>query len=374
MLPPPDAPDARADRRRPRWLTRSGTAVLVLVCLVALSFVVPAQWLGRVVPGHAMIDDPTVAQKPGSARATNARVEISAADVDDPDGAILFTTVALDSTITVFDWLRSEFDDDIVLRPRVEVLGTRSIEENRERNLEMMRVSKDGAVVTALEYLGFDVIDETGVAFESVIDDGPAHEILEPGDVIVAIDGDPVTSVTSLLDILATKVPGDVGVITVDNIDTGEIRDAELTWGENPEREGAFIGIANVVPRQEELPLPFDVSIDSGNIGGPSAGLAFTLTIIDLLTEGDLTGGQNVAVTGTIEPGGNVGNVGGVGQKAAAAHEAGAVAFVVPVESVEIAEEHARDMPIIGVETLEEALDALASLGGDTTDLTLVSG
>lgn len=345
----------------------------MLACLVALSFVVPAQWLGRVVPGHAMIDDPTVAQKPGSARATTARVAVDADGVDDPEGAILFTTVALDSTITIFDWLRSEFDDDIVLRPRVDVLGTLTVQENRERNLEMMSVSKDGAVITALEYLGFDVIDETGVAFETVIDDGPANEILEPGDVIIAIDGDPVTGVTSLLDLLVTKVPGDVGVVTVENIDTGETRDAELTWGENPEREGGFIGIANVVPRQEELPLPFDVTIDSGSIGGPSAGLAFTLTIIDLLTEGELTGAQNVAVTGTIQPGGLVGNVGGVGQKAAAAHDAGAVAFIVPVDSVGIAEEHARDMPIIGVETLQEALDALAALGGETTDLTLVA-
>lgn len=345
---------------------------MAIVTLVLLSFVVPAQWLGRIVPGHSMIDDETVAQKPGSARETAARVEISIDGLDDPDGAILFTTVALDSTITVFDWLRSEVDDDIDLRLKEEVIGTRTVAENRERNLALMRASKDIAVITALEHLGFDVIDETGVAFESVVDDGPANDILVPGDVIVAIDGEPVTNVSTLLELLSAKVPGEVGVVTVENIDDGVTRDEEIVWGVNEEREGGFIGIANVVPRQEELPLPFDVEIDSGTIGGPSAGLAFTLTIIDLLTEGELTGGQNVAVTGTIQAGGAVGNVGGVGQKAAAAHEAGAVAFIVPEASVEVAEPHARDMPIIGVSTLEEALDALAALGGDTTDLALI--
>lgn len=343
-----------------------GGALVAVVGIVLLSFVVPARWVGNVVPGHSLIDEETVAQKPGSARATADRVEISIDDIDQPAGSILFTTVALDSTITVFDWLHSEVDDDIDLRPRSEVLGSRSISENRERNLEMMRASKDGAVITALEYLGYDVIDETGVAFESVLDDGPAAGILVPGDVIVAVDESPVTDVASLLDLLATKDPGSTGVVTVENIDTGETRDEEIVWGVNEEREGAFIGIANVVPRQDELPLPFDVEIDSGSIGGPSAGLAFTLTIIDLLTEGELTGGKDVAVTGTILPGGYVGDVGGVGQKAAAASEAGAAAFIVPVGSLEEAEDHAGDMPVFGVETLEEALDALAELGGDT--------
>lgn len=370
MLPPPPEVDTRARPRRGSVIF--GTSLVAIVALVLLSFVVPAQWLGRIVPGHSMIDDETVAQKPGSARETAARVEISIDGLDDPDGAILFTTVALDSTITVFDWLRSEVDDDIDLRPKVDVLGNRSVSENRERNLDLMRASKDIAVITALEHLGFDVIDETGVAFESVVDDGPANDILVPGDVIVAIDGAPVPNVSTLLELLSAKVPGEVGVVTVENIDDGVTRDEEIVWGVNEEREGGFIGIANVVPRQEELPLPFDIEIDSGTIGGPSAGLAFTLTIIDLLTEGELTGGQNVAVTGTIQAGGAVGNVGGVGQKAAAAHEAGAVAFIVPEASVEVAEPHARDMPIIGVSTLDEALDALAALGGDTTDLVLI--
>ena len=90
------------------------------------------------------------------------------------------------------------------------------------------------------------------------------------------------------------------------------------------------------------------------------------------MTDGGLTGGLDVAVTGTISADGAVGPVGGSGQKAAAARAAGAAAFIVPQAMVDEATPHAGDMPVIGVATLEEALDALAGLGGSTTELELV--
>lgn len=379
MLPPEAEPTTRGpDERSPgaRLLRRVIMIVIVLAGIVGLSLAIPAQALGRIVPGRALIDQDTVAQKPGSARPTSTRVSINADGVDAPEGAILFTTVAVDSQVSIYDWLEAEIDDDIFLRPRVEVFGDRSTEENRERNLEMMRVSKDVAVVVALRHLGFDVFEETGQAFQSVMEGGPVDGLLTPGDVIIAVDGADITTLTSLRGELETKVPGEVGVVTVDNIDTSEIRDVEIVWGTHPDEavSGGFIGIENVVGRQVELPLPFDVEIDSGNIGGPSAGLAFTLTILDLLTAGELTGGRDVAVTGTILGDGTVGAVGGVGQKAAAAHDAGAAAFIVPIDVVDEAIPHARDMPIIGVASLEEALAALADLGGQTEDLELIVG
>jgi PDZ domain-containing protein len=237
----------------------------------------------------------------------------------------------------------------------------------------MMRVSKDAAVIAALHHLGIAVFEETGLGIDTVRDDGPARGSLVAGDVIIAVDGVPITGFASLQDELATKSPGGAGIVTVENIDTRETRDVELEWGEHPDRPGdAYIGV-NVVPRQVELPLPFEVEIDSGSIGGPSAGLAFTLTILDLLTAGDLTGGLDVAVTGTITGDGTIGPIGGVGQKAAAAREAGAAAFIVPLQNVEEAEAHAGSMPILGVSTLDEALSALESLGGDTENLTLVA-
>lgn len=123
--------------------------------------------------------------------------------------------------------------------------------------------------------------------------------------------------------------------------------------------------------RSVDAELPFDIQIDSGSIGGPSAGLAFTLTLIDLLTEGELTGGNRVAVTGTITGGGTVGNVGGVAQKAAAAEDEGAAMFIVPIDRVEDAESTTSTLDIVGVSSLDEALAALASLGGDIDELAL---
>jgi len=348
-------------------------AVAVVALVVGASALIPARALARIIPGQILIDDETVAQKPGSARPTASRVSISAEGLDEPEGTILFTTVQLDTNVSIFDWLDSEVDDDIDLRRRSEVLGTVSDSDNRERNLEMMRVSKDAAVIAALHHLGIPVFEETGLAIDTVRDDGPAEGFLVAGDVIIEVDGVAITGFASLQDELATKAPGEDGVVTVENIDTSETRDVELAWGDHPERPGdAYIGV-NIVPRQEELPLPFDVEINSGSIGGPSAGLAFTLTILDLLTEGELTGGQNIAVTGTITGDGRVGPVGGSGQKAAAARDAGAAAFIVPVDMVPVASPHAGDMPVIGVATLDEALAALAELGGSTSDLELIA-
>ena len=373
MLPPePEASvqdDGHHGSHPGRWLVGS---LVVIAGLFGLMVVVPAQALGRVVPGHALIDEGTVANKPGSAQPTTGRVSVDGFEVFHPTGEILVTTVAVDSRVSIWDWLRAEIDDDIELKPRELVFGTRTAEENRQRNLELMNRSKENAVIAAMARLGIAVIEETGVGFESIVEGGPAESLLVVGDVIIGVDGVEITGFESLRAQLLLKTPGETGILTLDNIDTLGTRDETIVWGQHPDGlEGGFIGIGDVTVRADDLPLPFEVGIDSGRIGGPSAGLAFSLAIIDLLTEGELTGGQPIAVTGTISVGGDVGNVGGVGQKAAAAHGAGAVAFIVPAASLEVAREHARDMPVIGVATLEEAIEALADLGGDTADLHL---
>jgi PDZ domain-containing protein len=118
--------------------------------------------------------------------------------------------------------------------------------------------------------------------------------------------------------------------------------------------------------------LPFRATIDTDAIGGPSAGLAFTLTLIDRLSAGSLAGGQRVAVTGTIQDDGSVGPIGGLRQKVAAVRQSGVRVFIVPkaqgedgVDGLAEAREAAGDdVEIIPVATLEEALEALARRGG----------
>jgi PDZ domain-containing protein len=112
--------------------------------------------------------------------------------------------------------------------------------------------------------------------------------------------------------------------------------------------------------------FPMDIEIDTGKVGGPSAGLAFTLAILDRLTPGSLTGGDRMAVTGTIELDGTVGPVGGVDHKTEAAISEGAEVFLVPPEEFEQAKKAARGrIKIEQVQTLDDALAALVAHGGD---------
>jgi PDZ domain-containing protein len=113
--------------------------------------------------------------------------------------------------------------------------------------------------------------------------------------------------------------------------------------------------------------LPAKVSIDTADIGGPSAGLAMTLSLINVLSGGSLTGHHVVAATGTIDVKGDVGDVGGVAEKTVAVQRAGASFFIVP--QVEVSTARAAASPglkILGVTTLAQALSDLRRLGGVT--------
>jgi len=359
---------------RDRWV--QGFVVLALVGLLGVAyFMMPAQWIGRITPGHSVVDDGAVALTPGSARPTDGRIEITDLPTFDPVGEILFTTVGIDDQVTIRDWVRSVRDDAVFLRSREEVFGTRSAEEQREYNLQLMAVSKDSAVVAALRYLGVEAVLETGVGFNQVVADGPAEGLLVVGEVIVAVDDESVTGIDSLVAILQAREPGESVALSLEHAVSGDTRVQELVLGVHPEgRSGGFIGIGDITIRAVDADLPFEVAIDSGSVGGPSAGLAFTLAIIDLLTEGELTGGARVAVTGTISGEGAVGGVGGVAQKARAVEQEGAAIFIVPAPSVAEAESTTDDLTVVGVDTLDEALAALADLGGDVEGLTLDVG
>lgn len=377
MLPPTPGVSVAASSGRAWYQDRFNQAILGFVGLLVLGIIaygtVPAQWVGRVLPGSSVVDDGAVALKPGSARPTDDRVSVVDLEVFEPEGEILFTTVSIDDQVTIADWVRSGLDDAIELRSRADVFGSRSASEQRERNLQLMQASKDTAVIAALEHLGVMAVVESGIGFNEVLDDGPAAGLLEVGEIIIALDGVAITGFDSLLAALDARAPGTEITLQLENNETGALREQVMTLGVHPdaERTGGFIGIADVTVRAVDADLPFDVAIDSGSIGGPSAGLAFTLTLIDMLTPGELTGGNRVAVTGTISAAGDVGNVGGVAQKAAVAEAEGVAMFIVPKELVAAAESTTDDLRVVGVESLDDALAALAELGGDVEELAL---
>ncbi|MCY4175060.1 MAG: PDZ domain-containing protein [Acidimicrobiaceae bacterium] len=349
---------------RSKWIAAL-SALTVLTIAVTLLNIVPVRWFGQFLPGE---DDP-VAFLPGSAIASSHLLEIEGAEVFDPEGEILVLTVSIDSDLDLLEWLRAAIDDDVELHDRRGVFGDRSETEQRQFNRLQMTNSIDSATIVALERLGFDVADFTGVQFVEVLEDGPSVGRLEAGEVIRAINGEPTDTVASLRAVLAELQPGDSAVVTVESLDGENRRDVEITLGSHPEHGGPFIGLAGITERVEERQLPFDVGLDLGAVGGPSAGLAFTLIMLDVLTPGELTAGKRVAVTGSIRVDETVGDVGGVAQKAVAARQAGAELIIVPEASLAEARAAAGEVAVVGVSTLGDALQALRDMGGQAPQL-----
>ncbi len=334
-----------------------------------------AGFLGVVViaaiVGGLLLKVPYVALVPGSAKDTEPLLAISGADEFPSDGELLFTTVRVRQRPNLWEYLWLKADDDANVLPEEDILGDRTPEENREFNLSMMNDSKRIAVAVALQELGYDAVKTDAVVVQQLVPDAPAEESLVLGDSIMAIDGEPTLNTDALVEILSGRKPGDEVGLSVQRFGEVELREISVVLAANPERpDDGFLGIQPADRPQYVNDFGFTVEIDSGSVGGPSAGLAFTLAVLDQLTAGELTGGAQVAVTGTINALGNVGPVGGVVQKTAAVVDLGADVFIVPagLGEVELEAVKARagdDVEIIPVATLEEALDALAGLGGD---------
>jgi Lon-like protease len=360
-LPPAPPPEA-ARRRRPWW-------AIVLVTIAALVIVT--------IACSALVTVPYYAIAPGDARSVNDRITITGVETFPPEGRQKFVTVGvpkLTALGAVLGWIDPHtevFAEDRVLQGLTE-------EENRRENLRLMGYSKDFATYVALRRLGFPVaISGGGVSIDSlcmeVSDDGqtclaesPAAEVLEPGDIIVGIDDTSIHLTPDISVALQGRSPGDdVEVTVIREKEELPPMTATLTEGENGR---TILGIIpNPSPPENiEFTFPFDVTINSGQVGGPSAGLAFTLALLDELTPGELTGGVSVAATGTISPSGQVGDIGGLPQKTVAVLRSGAKMFLVPKNEVEQAERVAEgtDLQVVGVSTLDEALEALATLGG----------
>jgi len=327
--------------------------------------------LAAAIGGGLLFEVPYVALVPGSARDTEPLIEVEGIDDYPSEGELLYTTVRLRQRPNFWEYLLLRVDDDAEVVPEEDILGDRSPEENRELNLNLMTDSKQVAVAVALEQLGYDAVQADAVLIHDVVADEPADGILERGDSVLAIDGSATTSTDALVSTLGDLQPGDTIELEVQRFGAGTTEVVSVVLSEHPDKPGsAFLGVQPGDRLTFTDDFGFSVEIDSGSVGGPSAGLAFTLAVLDQLTEGELTGGASVAVTGTINAAGQVGPVGGVPQKTAAVRELGVDAFIVPqdlgAEELAAIEEKADGkLEIIPVATVEEALAALAALGGD---------
>lgn len=230
--------------------------------------------------------------------------------------------------------------------------------QRRQSSLNQMSRSQQIAVAVALRELDYDVeATPIGAEVALVLPDSPADGKLEPGDVIVGARGERVRSPEDLRDVMESHSPGDPVELEVRR--AGKVRTVEVgTRADEEDARRAVVGV--LVEPAADIDLPLDIKINAGDVGGPSAGLAFALDVVDELGR-DIDGGRRIAVTGELDLEGNVGAIGGIEQKAAGARLADADIFVVPKDNAAEAREHADGLEIVAVSTFDEALASLAT-------------
>ncbi|MHC6593260.1 YlbL family protein [Arthrobacter sp. C152] len=240
-------------------------------------------------------------------------------------------------------------------------------EEAQEQSAVAMTTSQENAVASALNELKIPFGQQLQAA--GLSKDSPSTGKIEQGDVLRSINGKDITSLAVIQDELAAG-KGAPASVTVDR--GGQPVTVEVSPKDNG--QGRFI---LGVMLKYLFSFPFDVQISLDKVGGPSAGLMFSLGIIDTVTPGDLTGDKHIAGTGTISPDGAVGPIGGIGQKMRGARSAGATLFLAPAANCDEVAGHVPDgLQVVRVENLAEARHAVevAGSGQDTAGLPACAG
>ena len=287
-------------------------------------------------------------------------IQITGAQTSTSAGQLRLTTVGVQPDVKLLAAIAGWFSDEEAVVPRELIYPPDQSEQQvEERNAEDFRASQTSAETAALRELGYPV----QVTVKNVTADSPSEGVLKAGDVVTKVDGETVTSAPRLTELIRAKPAGTA--LTIEYTRGKATATAKITT-RAAEGEPPRIG----VEIESKQPHPFELKIDLGEIGGPSAGLMFALGIIDKVQPEDLTGGKIIAGTGTIDDEGNVGPIGGIAQKLVGAKEAGAVYFLTPIDNCVEAKANARPgLPLIKVSTLDEALAALKTLrdGGQPT-------
>ena len=287
----------------------------------------------------------------------------AAADEPAVEGSHLdMTTVSVTDGMTLFGGLGLWATGNFTLVPREEQFPPdQTVEEVQARNAKDFQDSQSASEVAALRHLGYPEVVYVG----SIPEGSPSSDVLDPQDRIVAVDDRPVTDFDSLRTVLLDTAPGDVVTVTVERTAAdGSIAevDVKVTLAANPEGgTQGFLGIAAV--QRPVAPFAIANALAESGIGGPSAGLMFTLGLLDRLTPGDLAGGRFIAGSGTIDENGAVGPIGGIVLKLIAARDAGATVFLVPERNCPEALTRVPDgLTLVKVGSLTDAMSALDAM------------
>ncbi|MCA2213373.1 YlbL family protein [Jidongwangia harbinensis] len=276
-------------------------------------------------------------------------IQVTRTDTSKSAGQLRLTTVGVQNDVELVWAIRGWFSDQQAVVPRDVIYPPDQTEKQvEEQNEQEFQVSQTSAETVALRELGYPV--QTFVA--EVTAGGASDGKLAKDDVVSTVDGTAVTSPQKLTELIQAKPAGTT--LTVGYTRDGKPGTARITSKD----DGGTPRIGVQIDRRQ--PHPFDVKIDLGEIGGPSAGLMFTLGIIDKVRPQDLTGGKIIAGTGTIDDEGTVGPIGGIPQKLVGAKAAGAQLFLVPADNCAEALRNAvPGLPMARVGSVDDALRAL---------------
>jgi PDZ domain-containing protein len=327
-------------------------AATLLVTLVAVAFAVPMPYV-VLAPG---VTENTLGTRHG-----NPVIAVTGHPTYPTSGHLDLTTVSVtspDYSPRLPEILQAWWSTSDIVIPRDAVYPpAQSIRQVEHQNRAEMLGSQRSAVVAGLASAGFDALN---VTVESIAKGAPANGVLRKGDVIVAVEGHRVHSTQQVVDAISSRSPGDTVTLRVER--SGTPRQVTLTTQAAPgDASSARIGVG----LRDAYAPPFGVKIQLGqDIGGPSAGLMFSLAVYDVLTPGPLTGGRFVAGTGTIDVEGHVGVIGGIQQKMAGAYDSGARVFLAPSgDCAEAAASGVADrLELVKVTTLTSAIAALHAL------------
>ena len=286
-------------------------------------------------------------------------IDIENAQTYEYEGNLYQLTVRRDeANYFVYVWAR--LNSQIDLYPREVILPDGvTPQELSEISMQNMMTSENVAIAVALNSLDYDVQSEgDGVLVVGLLDDSPVKDKLIKDDLIVSINSELVRSTTEFISKLRTYEIGDL-------VNIGLIRNKqEITIETNliehvEYKNEPMVGFLASTPNQQ-FTFPFDVDIQTGNVGGPSAGMMMALNVYNLLTENDITNGKKIAGTGTIEINGSIGPVGGVKQKVIAAKRANAGLILVPTANYEEASVFSDDnTEIVAVDSFDNALNVI---------------
>lgn len=366
--PPPPTPTVPRRRRR-IW-------PIVLGSLVALLIV------AAIVAAHTSVNSYVIT--PGDATPVAQFIDVPAADNHPLTGKILLTDVFV-TQLNALNYLQYRyFDSNSQVVSGGELLGpTVNEDQYLSQGYLQMAQAQSFATASALSHLGYTVTStNAGALVYGVQPHSPAAGTLHVAQVITEVNGHPTTTDCALIDALHGKTPGTSVALSVQEntindvgaVVRGPVVTKSVTLGTPPKglvdsgcgkptKPTAYLGIDPQT--QQDWHFPVRVTVHTQDIGGPSAGLAMSLGIIDKLSSGRLTGNRIIAATGTIDQYGEVGDVGGVAEKTVAVEREGATVFFVPSVEFKTAESKATpQLHVYAVNNLNQVLRILKRLGG----------